>query len=165
MNLLIIGNRQHGKTNVGNLLAEALDTVAKDSSWFACENVIYPALKDLYGYKSPKETHDDRDNHRQEWFELIEEYNSEPDRLTKAILEQGSIYVGMRSRMEFEGSRRHFDYVVYVDASDRVPEEPTTSMKLTKEDADYVLDNNGPKANLQKQIDKLVEWLELKQTK
>lgn len=49
MNLLIIGHRQHGKTDVSAMLASTLDTIAHDSSWYACQNVIYPALKERYG--------------------------------------------------------------------------------------------------------------------
>lgn len=86
MNLLIIGHQGHGKTDVGQKLAELLKTTAHDSSWFMCERVIYPALKDKYNYESAAECHSDRGYHRQEWFELIEAYNSEPDRLTRAIL-------------------------------------------------------------------------------
>jgi hypothetical protein len=159
MNLLIIGHRQHGKSDVGELLAKALNTVAHDSSWFACERVVYPALKEQYGYTSPKEAYDDRMNHRQEWFELIEAYNHVPDRLTRAILTEGKIYVGMRSRKEFEGSKHHFDHVIWVDASRRVSDEESTSMKLNRNDADYVLDNNGPLTALPDQITNLLRWL------
>lgn len=159
MNILIIGHRQHGKTDVGAMLAKALSTTAHDSSWYMCKNVIYPALKEKYGYDSAAACHADRGNHRQEWFELIEAYNDEPDRLTKAILSEGSIYVGMRSRMEFEGSKHHFDAVVWVDASQRAPLEPSTSMKLTQADADYVFDNNGPIEDLPLQLSGLLIWL------
>lgn len=159
MNILIIGHRQHGKTDVGKLLAEALNTTAHDSSWFACERIVFPALKDKYGYATPEECHADRHNRRQEWFELIEDFNDVPDRLTRTILDEGSIYVGMRSRMEFSGSNRHFDTIVWVDASKRAPEEPWTSMKLHRDDADYVLDNNGPKGDLYKQVGLLIEWM------
>lgn len=159
MNLLIIGHRQHGKTDVGNLLAKVFNVKAHDSSWYACENIVYPNLKDKYGYRSPEEAHVDRGKHRQEWFELIEDFNDEPDRLTKAILSDGNIYVGMRSRMEYTGSRHHFDYVIWVDASKRVPEEDSSSMKLTRFDADYVLDNNGPLEDLPQKVGILVEWL------
>lgn len=159
MNLLIIGHRQHGKSDVGELLAKALNTKAHDSSWFACERVIYPELKERYGYTSPVEAYHDRMNHRQEWFELIEAYNDEPDRLTRAILDEGKIYVGMRSRKEFEGSKHHFDYVIWVDASERKTDEESTSMKLNRNDADYVLDNNGTLTDLPYQISELLKWL------
>lgn len=159
MNILVIGHRQHGKTHVGELLAKILNTQAHDSSWYACENIIYPALKDKYGYASAQDAHNDRGAHRQEWFELIEAYNDQPDRLTKAILSEGTIYIGMRSRMEFEGSKHHFDHVIWVDASQRLPEEDSTSMKLTRYDADYVLDNNGSLDALPAQMGLLMEWL------
>jgi len=159
MNLLIIGHRQHGKTDVGKILAKAMNTTAHDSSWYVAENVVYPKLKEKYGYTSAAECHADRGNHRQEWFEIIEDYNHEPDRLTRAILSEGSIYVGMRSRMEFIGSKHHFDYVVWVDASKRAPLESQESMRLGKEDADYVLDNNGSKEDLLPEIGRFLLWL------
>jgi hypothetical protein len=61
--------------------------------------------------------------------------------------------------MEFEGSKRHFDYVIWVDASKRKPLEPRESMRLRKEDADYFLDNNGPVEDLPSRIDELLKWL------
>lgn len=159
MNLLIIGHRQHGKSDVGKMLASVLNTKAHDSSWFMAERVVYPALKEKYGYTSVEECYDDRGAHRQEWFDLIEAYNVTPDRLTRAILDEGSIYIGMRSRMEFAGSNQHFDFIIWVDASERVDSEPTTSMKLTMADADYVLDNNGPIKALPNEISYLIQWM------
>jgi len=64
MNVLLIGHRQHGKTDVGALLAKVLNTTAHDSSWFACERVVYPVLKEKYGYTNPQECYDDRQDHR-----------------------------------------------------------------------------------------------------
>jgi hypothetical protein len=159
MNLLIIGHRQHGKTDVGKTLADRLATKAHDSSWFMAERVVYPALKVECGYSSVEDCYADRGRHRQAWFELIEAYNDEPDRLTRAILSEGTIYIGMRSRMEFEGSKQHFDAVIWVDGSERVSEEPATSMKLTPADADYVINNNGTVDELPAQIERLLLWL------
>lgn len=156
LKFLIIGHRQHGKSDVGRMLTNLLNTTAHDSSWFMCERVVYPQLKDAYGYTSAQECYEDRDNHRQEWFELIEAYNDEPDRLTRAILAEGDIYVGMRSRMEFEGAKHHFDVIIWVDASERKPLESRESMRLRKEDAHYVLDNNG---GIDELLPRLVELL------
>lgn len=155
MNILILGHRQHGKTLVGKLLAEKLGVQYRDSSVFALETIIYPALKDKYGYSDKDVCHADRVNHRAEWFDLIEAYNDPPDRMTRGILEAANIYVGMRSRKEFEGSKHHFDHIIWVDASDRAPLEDPSSMKLYVADANLFIDNNHDLDHLNSEIENL----------
>lgn len=155
MNILILGHRQHGKTLVGKLLAEKLDVQCMDSSVFALEHIVYPTLKEMYGYIDTDACHADRVNHRAEWFNLIEAYNNPPDRMTRDILEVANIYVGMRSRMEFEGSKHHFDHIIWVDASDRVPLEDPSSMKLYVADANWFIDNNHDLDHLNGEIENL----------
>lgn len=63
--------------------------------------------------------------------------------LAEQILVDHGIYVGMRSRAEFDKTKGLFDSVIWVDRSEHVKKEPSSSMELTKEDADFVIDNNG----------------------
>ena len=159
MKLLIIGHKGSGKTHIGSLLSKQLGVKFIDSSAYCFENVVYPVLKDKYGYKDKEEAMADKDNRREDWFRLIAEYNFIPDRLTLEILKEHEIYVGMRNRREFEGSKHHFDLIVWVDSSERVEDESIASMELTKEDANYVLDNNGSKKDLLKEMWNLKEHL------
>ena len=159
MNLLILGHRHSGKTELGQRIARRLGTTAHDSSQFMLERVIFPALKDKYSYETTQECYEDRNNHRDEWFNLIKAFNNPPDRLTREILSEGSIYVGMRSRDEFTGAHHHFDAIIWVNAEGRVTAEDKTSMELNEEDADYILDNRGSIENLESEIDKLFQWL------
>jgi len=77
--------------------------------------------------------------------------------LAEQILEGHDIYTGMRSRDELSRSHGLFDLVVWVDASRRLPPEPGGSTELSTDDADWIIDNNGPEANLPGEVARLVE--------
>lgn len=163
MKILVIGHAQHGKDTFCKLLEE-FGYTWKSSSDAAAE-VVFNEIGSLYEYASPAEAHADRDNHRDEWGDIMAEYNT-PDaaRLAKEILygvcaggecaiepiigntlmlsPPHDIYCGMRRRREFRAARKLFDLVIWVDASNRKPLEPKSSMELVKEDADIIIDNN-----------------------
>ena len=61
----------------------------------------------------------------------------------------------MRSARELNAVREHPDlnpFVVWVDASRRLPPESPESMTVSKLDADYIIDNNGEPSLLHPQI-------------
>lgn len=65
---------------------------------------------------------------------------------------------------EFERSRDAFDLVIWVDASRRLPPESGGSMELTKNDAGWIIDNNGSADALPGEVGKLIskitdDWL------
>lgn len=159
MKLLLIGDRGAGKTTIGEMIQHRTGMIPHDSSQFALKHVIFPALKDQYDYQTPQQCYDDRHNHRQEWFDLIVEYNDPPDRLAREILAAGDIYVGMRSRREFEHARYLFDVVAWIDAQGRVTSEDRTSMELAPQDSDYIINNQGSIDQLPTEIDGFVIWL------
>lgn len=159
MKILIIGHKGSGKTHIGDLLSKQLGVQYMDSSGYCFDHVVYPALKEKYGYHSKEEAIADKDNRRADWFQLISDYNYVPDRLTLEILKDHNIYVGMRNRREFEGSHHHFDLRIWIDASERIEDEPITSMELNKNDAMYVIDNNGTKKELLTEIEFLVNLI------
>ncbi len=145
--LLVIGHGRHGKDSVGEILRKNYGLSFVSSSEFAAEKAIYPLVSDIY--VNWQEAYLDRHNHRDMWFHAIRAYNLRPGpMLAEQMLEDHDLYVGMRSRDELERSRHVFDAIVWVDASERLPCEPGSSMELTKEDADFVIDNNKPESEL-----------------
>jgi hypothetical protein len=145
LKLLIVGHARHGKDTCAEILEEYFDFTFKSSSVAASEIFIYETLKDKYGYKDPMECFEDRVNHRAEWHDLICEYNSKDKaRLAKDILKDADCYVGMRSGLEIEQCVEDnvFDLIVWVDASDRLPLEPSSSFNIDISYADIIINNN-----------------------
>ncbi len=144
--LCIIGSARWGKDSLAELLNEEFGYTFESSSQSAADIFLYDALKDKYGYSTPEECFEDRVNHRQEWYEAICEYNKDDRaRLAKGILERSDCYVGMRDRDEIEECLRQeiFDLVIWVDASERLPEEDASSFNIDKSCADIIIENNG----------------------
>ncbi len=149
--LLILGNARHGKDTFAQILADCWGLKFCSSSLFCAEKVIMPVLAEKYGYKTVQECFDDRVNHRAEWKELIFSYN-QPDltRLSKSILAENDVYVGMREIKELEACKAEglFDLIVWVDDGYRKPPEDRSSMTITRNMADYVVWNSGDINNL-----------------
>lgn len=155
--LLIIGHGRHGKDTAARLFEMFFGLSFASSSEFCAEKAIYPLMSDLY--PSWRECYEDRANHRELWFHAIRAYNCRPGpTLTEQILERHDIYVGMRSREEFEKSKHLFDYVVWVDRSGVLPPEANGSMELRPEDAHIFLENNG---NVDELADRIFDLKEM----
>ena len=160
--LLIIGNARHGKDSLAELLNEEFGYTFESSSQSAADIFLYDALKDKYGYSTPEECFEDRVNHRQEWYEAICEYNKDDKaRLAKGILERSDCYVGMRDRDEIEECLRQeiFDLVIWVDASERLPEEDASSFNIDKSCADIIIENNYDFETFRKKVIRLGKLL------
>jgi len=146
MKILILGNARHGKDTLAELFQEHFGLTVMSSSQASVDFFLYDQLKDKYGYKTPDECFNDRVNHRDEWYLAICDYNKDNRaRLAQDILSRTDCYVGMRDKMEFDECVKQglFDLIIWVDASDRLPSEPTTSFNINKSDADIVIENNG----------------------
>ena len=144
--MLIIGHMRHGKDTLAEIMNEEFGLTFKSSSQSAADIFLYDALKDKYGYKTPEECFEDRVNHRQEWYEAICDYNKDDRaRLAKGILQRSDCYVGMRDRDEIEECLRQgiFDLVIWVDASESLPNEDASSFNIDRTCADIVIENNG----------------------
>jgi len=156
--LLIIGHGRHGKDAVGEILHDRYGLRAVSSSEFAALKAVFPLVSDLY--EDHLAAYADRHQHRELWYHAIRAYSLRPGpMLAEQILAENDIYTGMRARAEFERSRALFDCVVWVDAAERVELEPPGSIELCREDADWVVDNNGPEASLPGEVAALVAWL------
>lgn len=144
--ILLLGWARHGKDTVAEILRDNHGFRFESSSHFCAEHVCRPAMAELgITYGSLEECYADRVNHRATWYEAIKAYNGEdPARLAKGILEQGDIYVGMRSAYEFAEARKLFDQIWWVDASGRgLPPEPRDSMDIDREPGFTLIPNNG----------------------
>jgi dephospho-CoA kinase len=142
MKICILGHCRHGKDTLAEILNERFGMTYISSSEAANRYFIYESLKDKYGYKSEEECFDDRVNHRDEWYSMICKYNqNDSARLSKNILENADCYVGMRDYDEFIGSKNLFDYIIWVDASERLPKENGT-FNIPKNEADIIIENN-----------------------
>lgn len=157
--LIITGYARHGKDTVCESIVNIMGWSFESSSHILLNEVIYPVLQPKYGYSSPDEAFDDRVNHREEWFNLLKEYNT-PDasKLGTLIFSKHNIYCGLRNRDELLAMKEKglYDSLVWVDAASRLPPEPATSMTIHASDADYIIDNNNTLLNLQHNIYKFV---------
>lgn len=165
LKLVVIGYAGHGKDTVCEILRDEHGYTFASSSQAVAEEVIFPALKDKYGYTSVEECFADRHNHRQEWFELIKEYNT-PDlaRLGKLIFSKYDIYCGLRSIGELIAIKDAglCDYVISVDALQRLrTKESTSSMTVIPWiDDDYVIENNGTLDDLKNSVSSVISLIE-----
>jgi hypothetical protein len=119
MKILILGYAGHGKDEVAGILSKNSDMKFTSTSVWVCEKIIFPILRVKYGYKTVQECFEDRDNHRIEWRDLVNEYNT-PDltRLVRENLFENDIYVGLRDHDQYKACMDNnlFDYVLFVDA-------------------------------------------------
>ena len=165
MKLLIIGHGRHGKDTVAEYLNVMFGMAFKSSSVHCAENVVYPALKDQYGYASVHDCFADRHNHRAEWFNLISDYcKDDLARIGREIFEVSDIYCGLRNKREFHAIKNNglVDYTIWVDRSDWLETEPKSSMSLEPWMADYIIDNNGTLEQLYRNIYDLHAYLQTK---
>jgi len=149
--ILLVGHGRHGKDTVAELIQLYYGFSFQSSSEFAAEEVVYPVLKDKYGYKNPRECFEDRHKHRAEWYNLISEYCKEdPTRLGRNIFKSSDIYCGLRNKREFHALRNggYFDVSIWVDRSDKLSRESKKSNSIEPWMADFVIDNNGTKDDL-----------------
>ena len=142
--IIVTGYGRHGKDSVCELLQLHYGLTFVSSSYIMAPDA-FALLGQKYGYKDLDECHEDRDNHREEWFNLICAYNN-PDasRLGKRIFASYDAYCGLRNSLELDAMRalKMYDHLIWVDASQRKPVESSSSMTVTVNDADYILDNN-----------------------
>ena len=143
--ILILGFARHGKDTVADIFTDH-GYKCSSSSQYACKPVMMPYFeRQGKPYTSPEACFEDRSNHRKAWYDEIEAYNAPSwNRLSRELLGSGfDIYVGMRSKTEFDASKHLYDIVIWVDASNRHPPEDKSSCSVSPSDAHLILDNNG----------------------
>lgn len=156
--LVILGHGDHGKDTVAKLIAELYDFKYVDATHIACEHMIWPLMRDIYGGHF-QHCIQDRANNRELWARLIKSHLIEdPLSLAKPVFEEGDIYAGIRAKIEYVATKKEFDIVtIWVDASKRVAKEDESSTTVTQKMADYTIDNNGSEDYLREQVIAIME--------
>lgn len=137
---VVTGLGRHGKDTVCEILRDERGLSFTSSSWF-CARVLFPQMREKYGYASSQECFDDRHQHREEWYQAISNYNKDDTvRLSREIFAEVDVYCGIRSRAELLAAKAAglVDAVVWVAGS-----ETSASITITREDCDFVLNNDG----------------------
>ena len=143
--ICVLGHMRSGKDSLAEILNEEFGLSYKSSSLAAAEIFIFNVLKYKYKYQTLNDCFEDRVNHRAEWHKLICDYNkTDKARLAKDILENSNCYVGMRDTEEINEciKQKLFDLIIWVDASERLPEEDKSSFNIDKSCTDIIIENN-----------------------
>ena len=157
--ILIIGHARHGKDTVAEMMEKFFGFTFESSSIAACRIFLFDALKDKYGYTTPEHCFEDRVNHREEWKDLICEYNKvDKARLAREIIKSYDIYVGMRDDEEIQACMDHrlFDHVIAV-YDPRKPKESSKSFNIDMwAAADIVIPNAWDLPALERKVHALL---------
>lgn len=156
MKLLVIGQGRHGKDTFCEISNKYFGLTFESSSHFACKEFIFDFLSD--NYTSIEECYNDRHNHRKLWYDLICDYNKNNQaRLSKKLLSEFDIYCGMRSIEEYKSSKKLFDLIIWVDASERLGiTECSDSNTINSNNADIIIENNGTLQEFERKVIKLL---------
>lgn len=148
--VLILGHGNSGKDTFATLLLNhTQNQYSFTSSSQAASTYVFEYLQKhpLYKnkYASVAECFLDRRNQRQLWYDIISNHinRDDPTFLSRKVLEMSDIYVGMRSRREYNAVKAAmlFDAVIWIDASKRGV-EPESTMDIPYENSMYLIDNN-----------------------
>lgn len=154
--LIIIGHGGHGKDEVASTLCELLGLRNRNASYLCAEKIMYPVMT---RYSTVEECYADRVNNRQIWRSTLAAYRkNDPARIARMVFEESDIYCGIRGVKELEAAREIADYVVWVDASERLPTEPTCDLRASM--ADIIINNNGSKQALYDNVCRVAKLLE-----
>lgn len=158
LKVLILGYKRAGKDFAAEYWRDNFGMTFMSSSMAAAEIFIFDLLMKKYDYASKEECYADRMNRRDEWFNLICDYNKDDKtRLGRAILSKTGAYIGMRSKEEVQACKEQnvFDIVIWIDAEERVGKESEDSCTVSKEDADIIITNNGTEADFKEKLNKV----------
>lgn len=160
--IYVVGHARHGKDTVGDMLIKKLNLKAESSSYVAAKEFLFDRLKDQFGYKTVEECFNDRHSSQEMralWHDLIYAYNT-PDhtKLSRLIFRDNDIYIGIRKKEELQASieANLAKFYIWVDASNRIPDEDISSMSITKDMCNYVIDNNSTLEQLEINVDEFI---------
>lgn len=158
MKIIVLGHARHGKDTVCNILRSAYGLSFVSSSYFVAEKAVRPYLANMgIIYPDFDTCYADRVNHRSKWFDAISEYNKDDAaRLGRELFKEHDIYCGIRNIREFKAlkAERAFFCAFWVDRSEIEPEEAQSSNTIGRENADYIINNNGSLEELEQEVRK-----------
>jgi len=160
---LILGYGRHGKDTVCEMISGGYGLAFQSSSMFCAEHVMMPHFASIgKPYDTVEQCYADRHSgsNRAVWYDQIQDYNI-PDgaRLATEMMQDHDIYCGMRSASELVACVKAnvFDHIAWVDRSQHEPPEDISSCTVTREMADYVIDNNGTIDDLVREVRNFME--------
>lgn len=166
--LMICGDGRHGKDEFAKFLCEESGGKfkAKSSSMCAIRHVIIPNLSEIYprpivdiynnilhskGQKAAEDfVYEQRFGFRDHWKDAICEYNRDnPTRLMKNLFSTCNVYVGIRSKIEFDSGKdeKLFHKAIWIHRPG-TPTEDTND--ITASDCEVVVINDGSLAYLRR---------------
>lgn len=163
MKIIVTGYKNHGKDTFCNLLG--LDWAGSSATVF--DDIIFPVLKEKYGYTTMEECMENKEKHRAEMFEVISNYNTpNKARLIAEIFKEHDVYNGLRCVDELNEAKAQglIDLVIWVDASDRLPPEANSSMTITPNDCDLVITNNTSRNDFASKVSKVAQLIKARTT-
>lgn len=113
-------------------------------------------------YADAQACFEDRANFRAAWFSLIAAYcYPEKERLASEIFAENDIYVGVRDKREYYAivNSGVVDGVIWVDASERCEPEAFGSCTVEPWMSNWIIDNNGTKDELHRNVHQLMSYL------
>ena len=158
MRIAIVGPGRSGKTTASEWLADHTPLRYVESTSAAAATVVcgHPSLRDRYG--SLEECYADRRNHREQWRDIILDYN-QPDglRLYREMIQRNDILDGIRDPRELQACRAAglVDVVVWIERN--APAD--RSLGFGPEVADFVVDNTGDFERLHRGLGELARRL------
>lgn len=154
MKILVLGYKCSGKDEFAKKLSKITNLRYSNASLIAVKEFIFYSLSEKYNYKTIEDCLNDKDNHREEWAKLFNEYTADDKtKFVKKVLKTSDFYVGLRDLDQALFCLHLFDIVVWVDGCKRTGfTESSDYFTVTPKLADVIIDNNGDIENLQHQI-------------
>ena len=145
MKIAVISQAKQGKDTLCEIVSEVYNVPFVSSTYYIAEHIVFPLLKDKYGYRNLEECLKDKVNHRKEWADIINKYNEKDlSKLATDILSINDFYCGIRCKKQLEASKHLFDLIIWVDSEERLGvTEDSSSITVTKDDADIIIENNA----------------------
>ncbi len=158
--LLITGIGRGGKDSACSIIKNQLNLNFISSSEYVGRKVIYPRLRELNNSLTWEQCFNSRHQNRKYWYDAITSYNT-PDtsRLGRELFDEYDIYCGLRNINEFKALQEHkaFDLSIWIEAEERlrsskIPIESPSSITITKEDCDIIIENNKTEKEFEEKI-------------
>lgn len=136
MNVLVLGYSKSGKTTAAEMVAEMIGSNPPKN----CSDYIIEDFCDTNDL-DPNFVKENKDEFRKRLLEFgISKQNINPAYPVDKALTETDVVTGVRTPENLKASRPMFDIVLWIDR-ENVPKGKTD--KISKDDADVVIDNNG----------------------